>query len=211
MIVLSLRHISLEFLRANWLLVVVLTIFFLAGITFGSLGARHINQGLKDDLSQNINKFYSKVPDAGITGKEIIKGSLTKNLYVIIGMYILGLSVVGSVLVPIIVFTRGFTLGFTIGFLVGDQAWKGILMSIVSILPQNLLFIPVMLLSALMTLSFSLHFLKGRLVFREFEMGRSIAFYTVGMVGAVMLTGAGCVLESYVTPTLMKYSAAFLF
>ncbi|ADG82517.1 stage II sporulation protein M [Thermincola potens JR] len=208
---LRLKRACRQYFRNNWLLGLILVIFFMAGLIFGAIGAKSLDQGMKNELSNTMQNFITKVPGLSLDKKAAIKGSLVQNMYVILTMYILGLSVVGGILVPVLVFTRGFTLGFTVGFLAYDQAWKGVLLSIVSVIPQNLIFIPVLLISGMFTLTFSVFFAKSRFMFREFEAGRPALFYTVGMGCAAVMTGAGCLMEAYITPSLIKYSIALLF
>jgi len=45
-------------------------------------------------------------------------------------------------------------------------------------------------------------------MFKAFEPGRPIFFYSLGMICTIMLTVVGCMLESYITPVLIKYTAA---
>lgn len=206
-----LKYISIRFLMENWFIALIIVIFFMAGIIFGALGAKTLDHGIKTELSDTVSNYLKKVPGYSLSGKEVVKDLLLRNLYIIICMYILGLSVIGAVLVPILVFTRGFTLGFTIGFLTYDQAWKGALLSLVSVMPQNIIYIPTLLVSGVLTVSFSILFIRGRMFFREFESRRPILFYSLGMLTALCITSLGSLLEAYVTPYLIKYTTALLY
>ncbi|WP_279401536.1 stage II sporulation protein M [Piscibacillus salipiscarius] len=46
----------------------------------------------------------------------------------------------------VLLFLKGIVIGFTVGFLVNQLSWKGFLLSITSVAPQNLLIVPAYLL-----------------------------------------------------------------
>ena len=63
-------------------------------------------------------------------------------------IWILGLSVIGLPGILILDFLKGVLIGFTVGYLVGQYSWKGLLFALVSIAPQNLFIIPVLMMCA---------------------------------------------------------------
>ena len=61
-------------------------------------------------------------------------------------------------------FSKGVLIGFTVGYLVGQYSWKGLLFALVSIAPQNLLIIPVLMMCSVAAITFSLYIIRDRFI-----------------------------------------------
>ena len=59
-----------------------------------------------------------------------------------------------SSVILILLFIKGMVVGFTVGFLVSQMGWQGFMLAFVSILPQNLIIIPVFIIMAALSVIF---------------------------------------------------------
>jgi stage II sporulation protein M len=98
-----------------------------------------------------------------------------------------------------VVFFKGFSLGFTVGFLVKEKAVSGILLSIISILPQNLVYIPLLILWSVVGINFSVHIARGR-PGSAISLGRGFISYTLLMLVFLILVMVGAFIEAYLSP-----------
>lgn len=115
----------------------------------------------------------------------------------------MGLTVVGLPLIAGIVFIRAFSLGFTIHFLLQEKGGTGIMIAL-TLLPQNLIYIPVLLAAAVTGLNFSLGIVRGN--YRIFgPLWQRLISYTVTMVFLLLLIMAGALVEAYVAPWLFAF------
>ena len=120
------------------------------------------------------------------------------------------MTIVGFPIILGLIFIKGFKLGFAVGFLVQEKAFKGIIFALLSILPQNLLYIPVVVIAGVTSISFSFLILKALLFSRKIPLPNYFLRYSVFMVLlAVVLVGAGF-LEAYVTPVFMKAIVSYM-
>lgn len=203
----NLRDLIYRHIKENWYLYIIVLIFFLGGVIFGSIGVKVLNQDQTSELTNYLNHFFEKIPQ--LEGQRVIYQSIMDNLNIIIIIFILGMTVIGFPLVLFLIFTRGFILGFTIGFLVQEKAWKGIFLTIISVLPQNLFFIPALIGSGVIALAFSIYLVRGRSDFRR-TLIQEFFKYSLGMTFFLVLAFCAGGVEAYVSPTFVKMSVKWL-
>jgi stage II sporulation protein M len=97
-------------------------------------------------------------------------------------------------------------IGFTIGFLVQQIGWKGFFLSFVSVLPQNLIIIPVFIAVAVVSVSFSLQLIKKLFVKSVYHqpIGPMLVQYCIFFGAAILLLVFAAFIEGYLTPYFMK-------
>lgn len=195
-------------LRHNWHLLVVVFLFFALGFFFGIAGEGQLEAGEVTELTSYLDSFLNQLDGLEAYSPAALKITMYNNIAVIFAIYLLGLTVIGIPVVLALIFARGFALGFTVAFLTSEKSFDGIVLALVSILPQNIFYVPALVVAGAASLSFALVLIR-----RYFDpMQRvwpSFANYTAVMllVLTVML-GAGMV-EAYLSPALLKLAASF--
>jgi stage II sporulation protein M len=118
-------------------------------------------------------------------------------------MWFLGLTVVGVPLILGLIFARAFSLGFTLGFLVENKGTLGLMIGISSVIPQNLIYVPFLLMGAVVCLNFSLFLVRGRFQARA-ELWQNFVLYTLTMIGITIVLLLGALVEAYLSPLLLS-------
>ncbi len=204
-----LKQAVFAYFRRNWFVYLIVLVFFIAGLVFGALAVKNLNSEQIGELGTYLNSFLEKVGEAPLNDQSITR-SLTDNLYILVVLYILGLSVIGVPLIPVVVFTRGFIIGFTVGFLAREKAVKGIVFAFISVVPHNFLLIPVIIVAAAMSVSISLAIIRNRLAADGYPVFRLAGLYTLMMIVLGVLTGLAGLCEAYVTPVFIKMAVGYL-
>ena len=100
---------------------------------------------------------------------------------------------------------KGFTLGYTFSFMVTTFEGKGIGLALVSIIPQNLIYIPCFIALSVISLSMSTEKFKGKF----FKRGKSKDTFFDGVLNKliiiIILFVIGILVKAYVTPSLIKF------
>lgn len=125
-------------LMKNKTLLIVLIISLLAFL-FGCFFITILNSSDKELVKEYITKFLDDIFNNKINYMEVLKSTLSSNIFLIIIIWLLGLSVIG---IPIILFTyffKAFTLGFSISSFMLTYKSKGILFSLLYIFPNEIL------------------------------------------------------------------------
>lgn len=184
----------------------ILTIVILVmGIVFGALAVKALNSGQRNELWEYVRTFFETIDTQRSVGSSVLfRQSITDHLRTLALIAVLGLSVIGSPLILLFLFTRGFIIGFSVGFLVEQMVFKGVLLSAVAVLPQNLLIVPALILASVAGLDFSIVLVRGRMGNRGFGSIRELSGNALVVLGScAVLTLAGFV-EAYICPVFLE-------
>ncbi len=204
------RQILTEYFKQKWLMFLFITVFFCMGIIFGAFAVKTMNADQADHLSGYFNGFLEKVTTTSLSEQIYFRQNVLHNLYIMGALFLLGFTVVGIPFILITVFSRGFILGFTIGFLVKEKAVKGFAFALVSMFPHNIIVIPTVIIGGVTALSFSVMLLKRRFTVRNQGFRGSVVSYAAVMGILCLLTGAAGLIETYLTPVIVKTAAVYL-
>lgn len=199
------RHLS-----DNIISYAVIIFFFVLGISLGALTVSNIDIETKSDVKAYIDNFISISRTDSVHSVEILKQSIKFNLITCLVLFLSGLTYVGVLIVPIISTFRGFCIGLTVAFLNDSLSKGGLLMSLTSILPQNLVYIPVLIVFSVCSISLAFTILKNKLNRKSNEVLGY--FWSISMTALflfVIMIG-GSIIESYITPYLIKLVAPYM-
>ncbi|MFC5732887.1 stage II sporulation protein M [Cytobacillus gottheilii] len=183
----------------------VIVLFFM-GVIFGAIVVNSLSFTQKEDLFYYLSQFFGQVSAEEVaTSNDLFKQSLLHNAKYIGLIWLLGISIIGLPVILVMLFIKGMVVGFTVGFLVNQMAWDGFLLSFVSILPQNLVIIPVFIIAATLAVAFSLKMIKKQFMKRMGDpmlplFGRYAASFAIALVFIAAAAGV----EAFISPPLMK-------
>ena len=199
------RHLS-----DNIISYAIVLFFFVLGISLGALTVSNIDIDTKSEVKSYIDGFINISRTDNINSVEILKQSLKLNLITTGALFIAGLTYAGILLVPMIATFRGFSIGFTVAFLTDSMEKGGFLLSLVSILPQNIVYIPILIVFCVCSISLSFAVFRSKLNRKRNEA--SAYFWSFGMTSLFLffIMMGGSVIESYITPFLLKLVAPYL-
>jgi stage II sporulation protein M len=149
-----------EHIRQYWVIYLTLTSVYLAGIIFGSIGVGALDRMETTQLTSFLDTLLKSQPK-GLDTSFLIQ--LAREQFIIMaGIWLLGLTIIGTPLIFLIVFTRGFILGFTMSFIIGVKGFWGLGLVLISVLIPAIVGIPLLLLGAGLATIFSFLLLKGK-------------------------------------------------
>jgi len=188
------------------------TVLFLIGIIFGAILVNSLSYSQKEDLFYFLNEYLGQLSNGElVSSKDIFFHSLTYNSKFIGLIWILGISIIGLPLIVVLLFLKGMVIGFTVGFLVSQMKWSGMLVSFVSVLPQNFIIVPVYLFMTVTAISFSILMIRKLFVKAYHQpFGPQFVQYIITFTLAVLVLSTAALVEGYVTPLLMKGIISFV-
>lgn len=199
------RHLS-----DNIISYAVIMFFFILGISLGALTVSNINIDIKSDVKAYIDGFVSISQTDSIHSVEILKQSIKLNLLTAAALFLAGLTYAGIILVPLIAGFRGFCVGFTIAFLADSLGKGGFLLALVSVLPQNLIYLPVLIVFCVCSISLAFMVLKSKLNHKSSELHNYFTSFAITALFLFLITMGGSILESYMAPMLVKLIAPYI-
>jgi stage II sporulation protein M len=188
----------------------IIIFFFILGISLGALTVSNIDIETKSDVKAYLDNFISISRTDSVHSLEILKQSIKFNLITCLVLFLSGLTYAGVLIVPLISAFRGFCIGITVAFLNDSLSKGGLLLSLASILPQNLVYIPVLIVLCVCSVSLAFTILRNKINRKNNEVIGY--FWSIAMTALflfVMMLG-GSVIESYITPYLVKLVAPYL-
>lgn len=202
--------ILIEYLRKNIVQYIFLSVVLIAGIIVGSITVNLMSDIQIEDILSFINGFLANINNISLDCSSIFYLSLSNNFKTAFLLIILGLSVVGLPFILIVIFFRGFVLGFTVGFLIGQLGPKGIILSVLSILPQNLIILPCIVSKGVTSLTFALAVIKNRTINYQERYSQMVTGYILLNLFFSFLLIVSALIEGYISPIFIKLFTNYL-
>ena len=191
------------YFKENLPILVFILIVFISGVTFGAIGIKTIDYGLKTDLFNYFNGFIKGFDNLNYEQETLMTQSIKYNLINIGIIWLAGVTVFLIPLIPFLVFLKGFVVGFTTSFLIYQYNLKGIFIAFGVIFPQNLFMIPAYIFAGVAGVYTSWQIIKynqGRKINLKPDIWYSV-FTALLWAGFVVI---GALIEIYVSPVLMN-------
>lgn len=175
------------------------------GIISGSLFLIVLNENDKSEVINEISTFMANINTNNINNLNSFKNSLIEGMILIILSWILGMSIIGVIFNIFFIYMKSFTIGFSISSFILVYKYKGILSSLIYVIPSQLINILIILILGVYTLLFSKYlfkmiFLKDKTV----NLGKFFKKYVLVFGICIILCLVSSLCEAYLLPSLLK-------
>ena len=175
------------------------------GIISGSLFLMVLNENDKSEVINEISTFMANINTNNINNLNSFKNSLIEGMILIILSWILGMSIIGVIFNIFFIYMKSFTIGFSISSFILVYTYKGILSSLIYVIPSQLINILIILILGVYTLLFSKYlfkmiFLKDKTV----NLGKFFKKYVLVFGICIILCVISSLCEAYLLPSLLK-------
>ncbi len=175
------------------------------GIISGSLFLMVLNDNDKSEVINEISTFMTNINTNNINNLNSFKNSLIEGMILIILSWILGMSIIGVIFNIFFIYMKSFIIGFSISSFILVYKYKGILSSLIYVIPSQLINILIILILGVYTLLFSKYlfkmiFLKDKTV----NLGKFFKKYVLVFGICIILYLVSSLCEAYLLPSLLK-------
>lgn len=175
------------------------------GIISGSLFLMALNDNDKSEVINEISTFMTNINTNNINNLNSFKNSLIEGMILIILSWILGMSIIGVIFNIFFIYMKSFIIGFSISSFILVYKYKGILSSLIYVIPSQLINILIILILGVYTLLFSKYlfkmiFLKDKTV----NLGKFFKKYVLVFGICILLCLVSSLCEAYLLPSLLK-------
>jgi stage II sporulation protein M len=94
--------------------------------------------------------------------------------------------------------------------MVGEYAWKGMLFALTSVVPQNLVLIPTLIICSVTSIAFGLHLLKNRFLRQHLSIPISFVKFIATTCSLSILLLVVSLYEALFSPLLMQWVTPML-
>lgn len=186
-------------------LYIFVAVLFLMGVVFGALMVNALTFEQKSELSRFFGSFIHTLQSGTMeVGVHELRDAFMLHVKWLILIWVLAVSVIGFPLILFVNFLKGMLVGFTTGYLMSEWTWKGMLFAFVGVVPQNIVLIPAFMIASVCGISFSLYFIRHRLIQQKGPLGTvflSFSGRVLLLAGIIMIVAC---YETYVSPLLMR-------
>lgn len=198
-------------IKTNIVIYLIIILCLLIGISVGGFTVKIIGADHKQELVSYLRGFFRLFHNDSIKSGDIFSQSLINNFQLLILCYILGISIIGIIGVFFIIAFKGFVVGFTVGLLMEQFKFKGCLLFLLGVLPQNLIIISVFIVASVLSLSFALTFIKNKSnktkqtsIYKEF-LTYTAAYLIFGVLILIAVS-----IETIISPMFIKIIGAYI-
>lgn len=175
------------------------------GIISGSLFLMVLNENDKSEVINEISTFMANINTNNINNLNSFKNSLIEGMILIILSWILGMSIIGVIFNIFFIYMKSFTIGFSISSFILVYKYKGILSSLIYVIPSQLINILIILILGVYTLLFSKYLFK--MIFikdKTVNLGKFFKKYVLVFGICIILCLVSSLCEAYLLPSLLK-------
>ena len=185
----------------------IILIMFCLGISFGLYTVKYMGPSDKNDLMNYFSSFTNSIENESINYGNLLFEVIKKNMILILPIIILSMTFFGDPIILIIILLKGFTLSYTFSFITTTFDGKGVGLAIAAIIPQNLIYIPCIILLSVISIGMSTEKFKER--FFNSSKNKNTVFNGVlyKFLIIILLFTLGMLIETYVSPNLIKFVA----
>lgn len=182
----------------------VVIILFL-GLISGAIFANIIGLNDKALVTDKIKLFIDNINTNSIDSILAFKNSISINLIYLIIIFILGMTLIGIIFNIFILFIKSFIIGFTLASFIITYSYKGLILSASYLLLGQFLFIIVLILLTIYSITFSFKLLK--VIFKSpnnNELPKYLKNYCLILILSIIISLLASLCEVFIFPSLIK-------
>lgn len=178
--------------------------FFVLGISLGTFTELILSAQEKNELLQYLsrNLFLGELPKDSLP--EVFITSMGNNLGLLLLIALSGATVIGFPVALLSVAYKGMTLGFSSALLLDTLSLKGSALILFALVPQNMILIPILLLSAICAINFARNAFSTRQSGIKKSLTNNAGSYILYYFIFALLILIGCLIESFICPFLLQ-------
>lgn len=185
-------------------------VLVILGIITGSLFIVILNSADKNLVIEYITDFIDSIKNNSINNIDIFKNTLLINYIIIIIISIIGFTYFFFPVNIIVLFYKAFIIGFSLAAFILTYKFKGILLSIIYIIPHSIINILLFSLLVSFTLKLSINMIKYIIKKKEVNMRGYFNKYLYMFLIFIFLITLTSTYESFIVPKLIKLFAKII-
>ncbi|GAA0327531.1 stage II sporulation protein M [Oceanobacillus sp. FSL W7-1293] len=200
------QHLLIGHIKRHTTIYVFTAILFLTGIVFGAILVNSMDFVQKQNLFFYLERFFTQQTNEGevIGRQDIFIQSLLYHIKYLSFIILLALSMIGLPIIWIMIFMKGLVVGFSVGFMVNQLGGQGLLLSTISIAPQNLLIIPIYIIAGSAAMIFSIGLWQKLLLKHQYqEVWPPFIRLLITFAILIVCTALAALMEAYLSNTLL--------
>lgn len=205
---LNIKNTIFEHIINNKKEYILVLMLFLVGIFLGVMFINNIQESDMTEVNNYLTSFLDKLKNTeNLQNIQILKTSIIENVILGITLWFFGTTVIGIPVVFGIILYRGFCLGYTIASVAYIMGFgKGILFVLITLLLQNLVFIPAIIAISVSGFKLYKSIVKNR---NKENIKVEVLRHTVFSGIMISLLCLASIIEIFISTNLLKYFSKY--
>lgn len=202
----KIHNVLVEHVNKNRNTYLFLFLTFVTGVSAGAFTVNGLSSIQKTELTNYFQGFLELFENQRVDSNEILQISLIDNIRFVGILWALGVTIIGIPLIYFFVGVRGFITGFTSGFIIDLMGFKGVIFTLFSIVPKDIIIIPCIIALGVNGVNFSLNIIRSSSNKRMNKENLKTSFLGYCLTTAFFscFIFAGILVESYITPVCIR-------
>jgi stage II sporulation protein M len=200
------RELLYEHLRANLNRYFLLLVVFVIGVSAGAFTVNGLSTLQKDELIQYLKGFFHIMDKQNINSSELLMVSVQENAKTIVLLWLLGITIIGIPFIFLLILVKGFIVGFSSGFIIKMMGFKGVLFSLLTFFPKEIIIVPCIIALGVNGINFSLNMIKSKSIKQVLKQNLRMDFlgYSLFTVFFSVFILVGTLIETYIVPVFIR-------
>lgn len=183
-----------------------LLIAFVIGIAAGAFTVNGLSALQKEELNNYFQGFLQLLDDQPVNSEELLKISLLDNAKLVLVLWLLGVSIIGIPFIFVVMGIRGFVTGFTSGFIIKTLGLRGVLFTVLALIPKEIFVIPCIIALGVNGINFSLNIIKNKSKkhLSKESLKSNFAAYCFTTLFFCIILFMGILVEVYIVPVIIR-------
>lgn len=203
----------IEHFKLNKNTYLFLFLIFVTGVSAGAFTVNGLSSIQRTELTNYFQGFLELFENQRVDSNEILQISIIDNVRFVLVLWALGVTIIGIPLIYFFVGVRGFITGFTSGFIIDLMGIKGVVFTLFSIVPKEIIIIPCIIALGVNGINFSLNIIRSRSIKRVNKDNLKTGFlgYCLATAFFSCFIFGGILIEAYITPVCIRMISTKLF
>ena len=196
------KKVLIEYIIKNKKNFLIIAIIFILGVSLGIIFINASDNSQKDELNNYVNALIKNIKETDNISKiDLLFLSIKQNVCFILLVWFLGCTIIGGLFIYVTILYKGFAIGYTISSIIAVLGIKnGIIFSCLSLLLQNLIFIPAFFILA----ENGIKLYRG-IYKRCINLKEEVIRHTIIMFISIMLILISSFVEVYISTNLLIF------
>lgn len=196
------KKVLIEYIIKNKKNFLIIAIIFILGVSLGIIFINASDNFQKDELNNYVNALIKNIKETDNISKiDLLFLSIKQNVCFILLVWFLGCTIIGGLFIYVTILYKGFAIGYTISSIIAVLGIKnGIIFSCLSLLLQNLIFIPAFFILA----ENGIKLYRG-IYKRCINLKEEVIRHTIIMFISIMLILISSFVEVYISTNLLIF------
>ena len=196
--------------RRNKKMILFLVGLMMVGFLAGSIFIALLKQTDQELIKEYLTTFMTNIETNHLDFISAFLNSIGSNLFLVLFIWLLGISVIGIPIILFLFFSKAFVLGFSITSIILNYKLKGCLIAFFYIFPHHVINMMIYIMLLMYSLTVSFKIIRAMLKKEAFDFKSIIKQYSRILVYSILGIFITTVFEIYATPFLLQTLLPFV-